>query len=184
MRILQLENGYGKRTTIGKHFHIQNRGGIGIRASKVNTKTGNVVEAMMVTSEDGDLMMISTQGQAIRLPLKSVKRLGRDTMGVTLMRLKNKDKVSSVGLIQKNELDIGDKKQEVANEKIRANNTTDENQVDKNKSEELVPEPAVEETTPFKNSPVKKIIEKGIRSKKKSANPDEVNWWGKNIHKG
>jgi DNA gyrase subunit A len=99
-----LENGFGKRTRIKDHFKAQNRGGIGVRASKVSTKTGNVVGAMIISGDDGDLVMVSQEGQMIRIKLKSAKRLGRDTQGVTLMRLKMKlkksDKVASVTLVR------------------------------------------------------------------------------------
>lgn len=86
--------GFGKRTKIGL-FHIQRRGGIGLRAARVTDRTGHLVGTQLVEDEIGDVVMISEQGQTIRLPLKSVKRLGRDTQGVTLMRLKN-DKVASM----------------------------------------------------------------------------------------
>ena len=96
-----LGNGYGKRTTIRKHFKVQNRGGMGIIASKVNKKTGKVIHAMVIEGLEGDLLLVSQKGTIIRMSLKSVKRLGRNTMGVTLMRMKSGDTVSSVGLIKK-----------------------------------------------------------------------------------
>ncbi|MEK7184420.1 MAG: DNA gyrase subunit A [Patescibacteria group bacterium] len=89
-------HGLGKRTKIGL-FHIQRRGGIGLRAARVTDRTGHLVSTQLVEDETGDVVMISEQGQTIRLPLKSVKRLGRDTQGVTLMRLSSKgDKVASM----------------------------------------------------------------------------------------
>ncbi len=95
-----LENGLGKRTAVS-NFHLQSRGGVGIRAAKVTEKTGKVVKAVVSSGEVGDIILVSTQGQIIRLPLKSVKRLGRDTQGVTLMRLSGNDAVASVSLIEK-----------------------------------------------------------------------------------
>lgn len=99
-----LENGFGKRTKISK-FNLQNRGGIGIRASKITNKTGKVVEALVVVGDEGDAVVISKQGQVIRMSLKSVKRLGRDTQGVTLMRLNSGDKVSSMTILKKENLE-------------------------------------------------------------------------------
>lgn len=160
-----LENGYGKRTVIGKHFHTQNRGGIGLRASKVNVKTGNVVEALIVSGEKGDIVIISSQGQVIRLSLKSVKRLGRDTMGVTLMRLKGKDKVSSVGLIKEDEIFSTDQplKETVGEEK----NTP--------------VKPPIEAVKPDKK---RKSTKKNAGAGEVQAeNDSEVNWWGKNTYK-
>lgn len=98
--LVVLENGLGKRTTVS-NFRDQARGGVGMRAAKVTPKTGKVVETLISYGEAGDLIIVSHNGQLIRLPLKSVKRLGRDTQGVTLMRLPGNDRVASVSLIQK-----------------------------------------------------------------------------------
>ncbi len=91
-----LENGFGKRTDIAKHFKTQNRGGMGVRASKVTAKTGTVVEALVLDDDSGDLIMVSNSGTVIRIKVKTVKKLGRDTQGVRLMRLRKDDKVASV----------------------------------------------------------------------------------------
>jgi len=91
-----LENGYGKRTTIVRHFKTQNRGGMGVRASKVTTKTGRVVEALVLGDDAGDVILVSVSGTVIRIKVKAVKMLGRDTQGVRLMRLRKDDKVASV----------------------------------------------------------------------------------------
>jgi len=91
-----LQNGYGKRTEILKHFPLQKRGGYGVRASKVSEKTGTVVEALITNEFKSDLIMVSSHGQVIRIPAKSAKQLGRDTQGVRLMRLQSKDRVASV----------------------------------------------------------------------------------------
>jgi len=96
--LIVLENGFGKRTML-KHFHLQKRGGMGIRAASCTTKTGNVIGMHIVYDEKPDVVLASRKGQFIRMGLKFIKRLGRDTQGVTLMRLKDGDKVSSVALI-------------------------------------------------------------------------------------
>ncbi|TSC65748.1 MAG: Uncharacterized protein CEO22_363, partial [Candidatus Berkelbacteria bacterium Gr01-1014_85] len=93
-----LQNGIGKRTPIS-NFRDQSRGGVGVRASKVSEKTGKLVEAFVTQGDAGDVLIVSNQGQTIRLPLKTVKRLGRDTQGVSLMRLKPGDKVASLSLV-------------------------------------------------------------------------------------
>lgn len=96
--LVVLENGFGKRTMI-KNFHIQKRGGMGIRAASCTPKTGNVIGMHIVYDDKGDVVLASQKGQFIRMELKNIKRLGRDTQGVTLMRLKEGDKVASVALI-------------------------------------------------------------------------------------
>jgi len=100
-----LENGFGKKTKI-KNFNLQKRGGIGIRASKTSNKTGKVVEALVDSSEEGDIVIISKQGQVIRTSIKSVKQLGRDTQGVTMMRLNAGDKVSSMTILKKEKFEV------------------------------------------------------------------------------
>jgi len=99
--LVVLENGFGKRTMI-KHFHLQKRGGIGIKAANCTSKTGNIIGMNIIHDDLGDVVLASRNGQVIRMKLASIKRLGRDTQGVTLMRL-GSDKVSSVTIIRPEE---------------------------------------------------------------------------------
>jgi len=96
--LVVLENGFGKRTMI-KNFHLQKRGGMGIRAASCTSKTGNIIGMHITYTDLGDVVLASRKGQFIRMELAKIKRLGRDTQGVTLMRLREGDKVSSVALI-------------------------------------------------------------------------------------
>lgn len=97
--LVVLDNGFGKRTDL-KNFPIQKRGGVGIKAANVTTKTGPVVGARFVLNNDAaDVVITSRHGQVIKVPLQSVKRLGRVTQGVTLMRLNDDDTVAGVDLI-------------------------------------------------------------------------------------
>lgn len=96
-----MENGFGKRTSM-KEYKVQRRGGSGIKTAKVTPKTGPVNSAWIVKNEDQerDLVIISTYGQVIRVPLKSVSVLGRATQGVRVMRFKEEgDTVASVTLV-------------------------------------------------------------------------------------
>jgi DNA gyrase subunit A len=92
--------GYGKRTNLGE-YRVQGRGGSGVKAAKVTEKTGKVHDAFVISSgEERDVMVISSNGQVIRLPAKSVPVLGRDTQGVRVMRFKAEgDSVASVTLV-------------------------------------------------------------------------------------
>ena len=96
------ENGFGKRTKLS-HYRHQNRGGSGILTAKVTKKTGEIVDARIVTPSVQDILIISAFGKVIRLPLKSVSVLGRATQGVTLMRLDKGDKVASLAILVKEE---------------------------------------------------------------------------------
>lgn len=93
-----MRHGYGKRSDV-KSYKVQKRGGSGIKTAKITEKTGQIVLGFIVTQAqlDSDLLIISKQGQVIRLSLKSVPVIGRDTQGVRLMRFKiERDEVASV----------------------------------------------------------------------------------------
>jgi DNA gyrase subunit A len=92
------ESGYGKRTKIAQ-FTAHARGGVGIRSAVVNKKTGNLIGVKALTDAAQEVIIISTQGQTIRLGLKDIPELGRATQGVRIMRLNAGDTVASLALI-------------------------------------------------------------------------------------
>lgn len=92
--LIVLENGYGKRTKLNL-YREQNRGGTGIFTAKVTKKTGPLTGALVVGDEVSDILLTSTSGQVIRLPIDQVRRSGRATQGVRLMRLQKGDKVAA-----------------------------------------------------------------------------------------
>lgn len=92
------ENGYGKCTKVS-NFPTHKRGGVGIKAGVVNSKTGNIVTVTSLDPSASEVLMISTQGQTIRISLADIPTLGRTTQGVRIMRLKDGDSVASIGLI-------------------------------------------------------------------------------------
>ncbi len=87
------ENGFGKRTDI-KEYKIQKRGGMGIKAAKINEKTGKVVVFKVLTNEE-DLIAISKTGQVIRTKIASIPKLKRQTQGLRIMKLEPGDKLAS-----------------------------------------------------------------------------------------
>ncbi len=96
------EYGYGKRTKIS-HFATHRRGGMGIKSAVVNKKTGSLVALLALKDDSHDVIIISSQGQTIRLRLNDIPELGRATQGVRIMRLNDKDTVSSLTLVEKDE---------------------------------------------------------------------------------
>ncbi len=96
--LIVLENGFGKRTML-KNFNLQHRGGMGIKAANCTDKTGTVIGMHITKTDDADVVLATRKGQFIRVALKTIKRLGRDTQGVTLIRLKDSDKVASSAII-------------------------------------------------------------------------------------
>lgn len=87
-------NGLGKKTLI-KEYKIQKRGGSGIKTAKVTAKTGDLIVAKVITDEE-ELIAMSKKGQVIRTSLDSIPKLGRQTQGVTIMKLRPGDGVASI----------------------------------------------------------------------------------------
>ncbi|MBO4846213.1 MAG: DNA gyrase subunit A [Lachnospiraceae bacterium] len=81
------EKGMGKRTDLDE-FHVQKRGGKGVKCYKITEKTGYVVGVKAVTDEH-EIMMITTEGIIIQIPMKDVNTYGRITSGVKLINLDN-----------------------------------------------------------------------------------------------
>ncbi|MFL0248562.1 DNA gyrase subunit A [Candidatus Clostridium stratigraminis] len=91
------ENGFGKRTS-EKEYAAHRRGGKGMITYKISEKTGKVVGAGIV--KDGDeIMLINTSGVAIRLNASNISTTGRNTMGVTLMRTTDEEKIVAMAKI-------------------------------------------------------------------------------------
>jgi DNA gyrase subunit A len=93
--------GYGKRTKVSQ-FTPHARGGVGIRSAVVNTKTGELIGVKTLSDNDGqEVIIISSQGQTIRLGINDISALGRATQGVRIMRLNDNDEVVSLALVDK-----------------------------------------------------------------------------------
>ena len=96
--LIVTELGFGK-TTPAKEYKVQKRAGSGIKTAKVTDKTGKIVRGVIITGEDredGELVIMSKKGQVIKLPLKQVPTLGRDTQGVKVMKMRAGDSIASV----------------------------------------------------------------------------------------
>jgi DNA gyrase subunit A len=88
------ENGYGKRTRVSE-YPLKGRGGMGVKTIQLTEKKGALAGARVV--RDGyQVMLISTGGTVIRMPVEDVKRLGRSTQGVIVMRLRGDERVSAL----------------------------------------------------------------------------------------
>lgn len=93
------EKGYGKRTSI-EEYRLQTRGGKGVYTLKITEKTGCLAGLKVVTDED-DIMLISSDGTIIRMDVNSISSIGRNTQGVTLMRIEEGNSVVSVTRVEK-----------------------------------------------------------------------------------
>ncbi len=87
-------NGLGKKTNI-KEYKTQKRGGSGIKTAKVTPKTGKLIVAKIVGDEN-EIIAVSQKGQVIRVDLKSIPTSGRQTQGVTIMKMRAGDSIASI----------------------------------------------------------------------------------------
>src|SRR5256714_7015252 len=98
------ENGYGKRTRVSE-YPIKGRGGLGVKTVQLTESKGKLAGARVV--RDGyQVMLISTGGTVIKMPVEDIKRMGRSTQGVIVMRLRDGEYVSSLAPVV--ESDNGD----------------------------------------------------------------------------
>ena len=105
------EGGYGKRTAMDE-YRLQSRGGKGIITMKTTDKTGRVIGVQHVT-EDDQLMLITNIGKIIRLRIKDIRVIGRNTQGVRLIELEEGERVVSLArLAEKEEEDEEEKTDE------------------------------------------------------------------------
>ncbi len=96
------ENGLGKRTALSE-YPLQKRSGMGVKVSEITKRTGQISSARTVTHEHNEVVITTTDGQTIKLPItpESIPVLTRPTQGVILMRLKPGSKVAAVALTYK-----------------------------------------------------------------------------------
>lgn len=89
------ENGYGKRSPISAYPVNLHRGGKGVITMKTSARNGQMAALMLVTDED-DLMIITSSGMIIRQTVKEIKVISRNTLGVRLINLASKDQVKDI----------------------------------------------------------------------------------------
>ncbi|MEI6480567.1 MAG: DNA gyrase subunit A [bacterium] len=87
-------NGYGKKTDV-EEYKTQGRGGSGIKTAQVTPKIGDLISAKVITEEMDEAVAMSKQSQVIRVELKTIPSLGRQTQGVRIMKLREGDSIAS-----------------------------------------------------------------------------------------
>lgn len=132
------ENGYGKRSAL-EDYRITNRGGKGVKTLSITEKTGQLVAIKNVT-DNNDLMIINQSGITLRLPVASIRIMGRATQGVKLIDLgKRGDTIASVCKVdsdpeteieEDNEETISSTSSEIIENEINENAVTEENSTD------------------------------------------------------
>lgn len=101
--LIACENGFGKRTLI-EEFNKQGRGGNGVIAIKTSERNGALVRAIKVEPKD-DIILISDKGTLVRTPVEHVASAGRNTQGVTLIRLSNDESLVAMARVEHEEAD-------------------------------------------------------------------------------
>jgi DNA gyrase subunit A len=106
------ENGFGKRTRVSE-YPVKGRGGMGVKTVQLTEARGYLVGSRVV--RDGyQVMLISTAGTVIKIPVEDVKRLGRSTQGVIVMRLRGDDeRVSALAPVVESDEPNGDAEPDV-----------------------------------------------------------------------
>ncbi len=87
------ENGYGKKTPVSE-YRLQGRGGFGVINMKTGERNGDVINLRCVNDEE-DAIITTASGMLIRVPVKEISTVGRNTLGVRVIRLREGEKVSS-----------------------------------------------------------------------------------------
>lgn len=137
------ENGYGKRSAV-EDYRITNRGGKGVKTLNITEKTGELV-AIKNVNDSNDLMIINQSGITLRLPVNSIRVMGRATQGVKLIDLgKRGDTIASVCKVDSDPEEEVD--EEMVNDKIEEQVLRAERMVNR-EAEELEEEQDITEET-------------------------------------
>ena len=96
--LIGTQNGFGKRTPVSD-FPVQKRGGQGVIAIQTSGRNGDVVGAVLVSDQD-ETMLITDRGTLVRTQIKDISSMGRNTQGVTLIRLGEEEKLTEIEAVQ------------------------------------------------------------------------------------
>ncbi len=109
------ENGYGKKTPI-EEYRITNRGGKGVKTLNITDKNG-IITAFKTVTDDKDLIIITNEGIIIRLEIDKISQMSRVTQGVRLINLREGQKVSSISVVDRENIEYSNNENSLENEK-------------------------------------------------------------------
>lgn len=109
--LIVCENGFGKRSPV-EDFRQTNRGGVGVRSIITSERNGNVVGALCVKDSDG-MVMISSIGQTVRISMRDLRVMGRNTQGVKLVNLREADFLVAIQKIEDSDQPVTDEEAHV-----------------------------------------------------------------------
>ncbi|MDM8538142.1 DNA gyrase subunit A [Desulfobacterales bacterium HSG17] len=110
------ENGYGKRTLIDE-YPVQKRGGKGVITIKTSERNGKVV-AILLVDEENDLMLMTDRGKLIRMPIRSISVISRNTQGVKLIGMDASERVIGAARLAEAEKEEDDDEQGMDAEEV------------------------------------------------------------------
>ncbi len=147
------ENGFGKRSQVDE-FRQTNRGGVGVRSIITSERNGCVVGALCVRDTDG-MVMISSTGQTVRISMKDLRVMGRNTQGVKLVNLRDGDFLIAIQKlestddsdIQVTEEGLQNQEKTLNNHRIEDNNVFEED-IPEEEEEDISEEEELEEDPP------------------------------------
>jgi len=96
------ENGFGKRTSIDE-YPVQKRGGKGVITIKTTERNG-MVRAILLVTDDDDVMLMSDRGKIIRMPVKDISVIGRNTQGIRLITMAAGERVTSAARLAEKDM--------------------------------------------------------------------------------
>jgi len=96
------DGGYGKRTNLDE-YRSQGRGGIGVKAAKIDEGSRGVLVGALIVEESDEILLITSSGVVMRTPVKEVRETGRDTMGVRVVNLDQGTEVVSLTKVSEEE---------------------------------------------------------------------------------
>ncbi len=135
--------GFGKRTDINE-YRLQSRGGMGVRAGEFNDKTGDIIGLRQINAGD-DILLITNSGMTIRVSSNDVRKVGRTSIGVRMMKLRAGNTITSIATVEPeaNELEEDDGLPSVTEfaEKFDAEETTTVTQLAEDVTEPVATEP-------------------------------------------
>lgn len=120
--LVVMENGLGKITSVSA-YRNQKRGGSGVKTANLTKKTGNLVGAVVLENGyEPDLLLLSRDGQVLRLNIKDIPTMGRSTQGVYVMRMNDEDVVTSLSALpveeneeEENETELSETQEQMFN---------------------------------------------------------------------
>ena len=101
--LIVTEKGYGKQTNV-REFRETKRGSKGVKALNVTEKNGSLA-AFKLSDQDSDVVIITDSGMVIRIAINQINTLSRATQGVKLINLKDDQKISTISIVLKNEIE-------------------------------------------------------------------------------